>query len=857
MTHLAIEQDRQLSKQFPEIDLILGGHEHENIHVERDPNRAPIYKADANARTAYIHDLTFNRKTKSLHIESRLQRVTDEIPMDRDVQKLVEEWKQQAFDAFRKMGFNPENPVAQVPDALDGTEASVRNHSTTLTDLIAKSMVQAYPKGDIAIYNSGMIRIDDIVPPGILTEYDVLRILPFGGTVVLVEMKGNLLQQVLEQGQKNRGKGGYLQTANVQKNKDKGVWLIKGEELDENKAYGVIINDFLLLGKEQGLEFLTAKHKDLKILADDKIDIRKTLIKQLQTEFGDSTIASALPQSNCPLPPSFDSEKLPSVKLSLRPSRAHLTTGEPWSITGLVVNQSTKPIYIVNRFTMLALPLEILGAEEAVNATIPASFPTTEKVHGRADYFYQVVAVFPQHSYPFIWDIDPLKPVRKTKHGQENPRDIISAELTEKSESPSDSIGKRGNFFEKLKFNLTSFLLFQPNDYKLTGTLHYWKENPKQYLDCTQSPISQADVTAAPSIVTTIPINVQTSTWVLLFGTLIGSVSAYVFLVVMGKRIFSRSGAVGAFMLGPMVVNQSTKPIYIVNRFTMLALPLEILGAEEAVNATIPASFPTTEKVHGRADYFYQVVAVFPQHSYPFIWDIDPLKPVRKTKHGQENPRDIISAELTEKSESPSDSIGKRGNFFEKLKFNLTSFLLFQPNDYKLTGTLHYWKENPKQYLDCTQSPISQADVTAAPSIVTTIPINVQTSTWVLLFGTLIGSVSAYVFLVVMGKRIFSRSGAVGAFMLGPMVALFLQRIGEATFFIAINVNDFWGAIVVGFIAQYAGLKTIDRFLGAKDENLSSKEVRQKTPGDVHETSKEEKKASGDEKKGEKSGKQN
>ena len=112
LTHLAIEQDRQLSKQFPEIDLILGGHEHENIHVERDPNRAPIYKADANARTAYIHDLTFNRKTKSLHIESRLQRVTDEIPMDRDVQKLVEEWKQQAFDAFRKMGFNPENPVA-------------------------------------------------------------------------------------------------------------------------------------------------------------------------------------------------------------------------------------------------------------------------------------------------------------------------------------------------------------------------------------------------------------------------------------------------------------------------------------------------------------------------------------------------------------------------------------------------------------------------------------------------------------------------------------------------------------------------------------------------------------------------
>lgn len=82
ITHLAIDEDEQLVEMFPEIDLVLGGHEHENNQVWRGSNFTPIFKADANARTAYVHDLYYNTDTRELEIRSQLRFVNASIPDD-------------------------------------------------------------------------------------------------------------------------------------------------------------------------------------------------------------------------------------------------------------------------------------------------------------------------------------------------------------------------------------------------------------------------------------------------------------------------------------------------------------------------------------------------------------------------------------------------------------------------------------------------------------------------------------------------------------------------------------------------------------------------------------------------------
>jgi 5'-nucleotidase len=274
-----------LAQALPEIDLILGGHEHENVQVWRGADFTPIFKADANVRSAYIHRLTYDIEGRRLQIDSQLQPLTDKIPEDSEVAQVVQHLVEAGFGAFRQMGFDPAKVVVNSTVALDGKESSVRNHSTELTEIIVKAFLNAASKAELAIFNGGSIRIDDELPPGNITEYDVIRILPFGGAVTLVEMKGSLLRRVLEQGQANKGGGGYLHTANVSWSEEKNNWLITGAPLDGRRNYQVATTDFLISGKEQGLDYLNRQNPELRVINDNVIEVRRALITQLQKAF--------------------------------------------------------------------------------------------------------------------------------------------------------------------------------------------------------------------------------------------------------------------------------------------------------------------------------------------------------------------------------------------------------------------------------------------------------------------------------------------------------------------------------------------------------------------------------------------
>jgi 5'-nucleotidase len=290
LTHLSLAEDQQLAAAVPEIDLILGGHEHENIQQWRLVQRqrsprcidkgTPIFKADANARTVYIHTLKYDTTSRCLTIDSQLQPITNALPDDPKTAKVVQDWLQKGFQAFRDNGFEPSQTVATTSEYLDGLEESVRNKSTNLTELIAKAMLREVEDAELSIFNSGSIRIDDRIPPGTISQYDVIRILPFGGKVLSIEMSGELLKRVLDQGRANRGAGGYLQMANVRYDEKIG-WQIQEKSLDANRTYKIAINDFLVSGKEQNLEFLSLKASGIKLIAE-KRDIRFAIIQEMQ-----------------------------------------------------------------------------------------------------------------------------------------------------------------------------------------------------------------------------------------------------------------------------------------------------------------------------------------------------------------------------------------------------------------------------------------------------------------------------------------------------------------------------------------------------------------------------------------------
>lgn len=213
-------------------------------------------------------------------MKSSLRRVTGEVPEDPATLVAVQMWQEIGFAAFRKQGFQPEQAVATIPVPLDGLEASVRNRSTTLTRLIAEAMLAAVPDAELAFYNSGSIRIDDLLPPGPLTQYDVIRILPFGGRICRAEIEEGLLRKVLDQGMANRGQGGFLQTAGV--TRSEAGWEVNGKPLDEARTYRVSLNDFLLTGREQNLGFFSDKTPGVRATCGENSDIRFVFRDHLQ-----------------------------------------------------------------------------------------------------------------------------------------------------------------------------------------------------------------------------------------------------------------------------------------------------------------------------------------------------------------------------------------------------------------------------------------------------------------------------------------------------------------------------------------------------------------------------------------------
>lgn len=278
LTHIDKADDVKLAEMLPELTLQMGGHDHDNM-IQQVGN-VVIAKADANAKTVYIHRLVYNSKTKTVKVESELKEINDKIPDEPTTAAIVKKWEDIADQNYKKMGLNKNNVIYVAKEPLDGRESSIRNFQTNLGQIITKSMASAFSNIDCAVMNGGSVRIDDQLQ-GNVTELDILRVLPFGGKVLSVKMKGKLLERLLDAGTKNKGTGGYLQLDNI--TFDGNQWLIKGKALDVNQEYTIATNDFLLSGKERGLDFLTPQNPDIVQIiqpneSDLGYDIRKAVI---------------------------------------------------------------------------------------------------------------------------------------------------------------------------------------------------------------------------------------------------------------------------------------------------------------------------------------------------------------------------------------------------------------------------------------------------------------------------------------------------------------------------------------------------------------------------------------------------
>ncbi|MFY9243992.1 MAG: bifunctional metallophosphatase/5'-nucleotidase [Polaribacter sp.] len=283
LTHVKVANDKRIAKLIPEIPLIMGGHEHTNsFNIVGD---VKIAKADANAKTVYIHRISYDKKTKKATVKSELKEINSSIQSDEKVGLIVDKWQQILEKEIKEVIPNPDEIIYNTEIPLDGRDTPIRSAQTNLGQIITKAMSFAYDETvDCSLVNGGSIRIDDELL-GDITPVDIFRVLPYGGAIVKVKIEGRLLKRVLDYGELAAGTGAYLHRNDVEKVGEK--WFLKGKELNIKNTYTVAFSDYLLKGFD--IPFLSSENKEVLSVYNPKeneltFDIRKAVVEYLKAQ---------------------------------------------------------------------------------------------------------------------------------------------------------------------------------------------------------------------------------------------------------------------------------------------------------------------------------------------------------------------------------------------------------------------------------------------------------------------------------------------------------------------------------------------------------------------------------------------
>ncbi len=103
---------------------------------------------------------------------------------------------------------------------------------------------------DIAFQNAGGIRAD--VAPGVVTYRDILKVQPFGNTLVIMYMTGKQVIDVLNYAATIKpGNGAFLQVSGLKWTNNKGKAenvMIGNAPVDLDKTYKAVTNSFMAAG---------------------------------------------------------------------------------------------------------------------------------------------------------------------------------------------------------------------------------------------------------------------------------------------------------------------------------------------------------------------------------------------------------------------------------------------------------------------------------------------------------------------------------------------------------------------------------------------------------------------------------
>jgi len=284
LTHLGFPEDLELAREVDGIDVIVGGHSHTLLGSFPFPELRPhgeyptvVTRADGR-RTLVVQAWEWGRVVGRLVVnfdargevaswEGNPILVTPEILADTRAADLL-----QALAA--PVAQLRAQRIAEAAVALDGERATVRQREGNLANFIADGMRWKTTGAgvEIALQNGGGVRVS--IPAGPVTVGQAFEVLPFGNTLVVLDLTGEQIRAALEHsaatwervaGRFLSGVSGLRYTIDLARPAGSRVVEVlvwregRWQPLDPRATYRTVTNSFLAAGGDGFTVFAEAR----------------------------------------------------------------------------------------------------------------------------------------------------------------------------------------------------------------------------------------------------------------------------------------------------------------------------------------------------------------------------------------------------------------------------------------------------------------------------------------------------------------------------------------------------------------------------------------------------------------------
>ncbi|XP_041377025.1 mannosylglucosyl-3-phosphoglycerate phosphatase-like [Gigantopelta aegis] len=188
LTHMRWPNDIHLAESVDEIDLILGGHDHD--YDTKVVNGKYIVKSGTDFRN--LSRVMISRDVHGWCVDVERVDIDSSVPEDPLMKEIVNEKLGQVESKM-------DTYLGDMGVELEGRFSRIRSQETNLGNFVTDIMLTA-TKADVAILNSGTFRSDRVHPRGRFTIRDLLTILPMVDPLIVIKVTGDKLLKALENG---------------------------------------------------------------------------------------------------------------------------------------------------------------------------------------------------------------------------------------------------------------------------------------------------------------------------------------------------------------------------------------------------------------------------------------------------------------------------------------------------------------------------------------------------------------------------------------------------------------------------------------------------------------------------------